>query len=344
MHFTGQLFLHYGYPIMFAWVLLEQLGIPLPSTPILLTAGTLTATHQMKIGWIVLAVITASAISDSIWFRLGSRYGSSVTHWICKFSFEAATCVRRTEDMLMKNGPTGLLLAKFIPGLNTMAAPLAGQSKMRYRTFLLYDIAGTFMWVTSIVIVGRFFGDAIRRNNGLLHWMGRSAFVLVLLVIAGILIYKFLRQRAFLQTIRTLRIEPGELKAMIDRGEFFEWSTVYGELKGRTFEALNRSIASGKDTVIKIDVQGAEKVRERTGGDGVYIFLLPPSLEALEQRLIERGTEDPGSLRERHDLAVAEIALKDTYDHQVVNDDAKRAAREIESIIAAARLGQGDRS
>ena len=139
-------------------------------------------------------------------------------------------------------------------------------------------------------------------------------------------------------------VDEPAFRAMIDRGEFFEWSTVYGELKGRTFEALNRSIASGKDTVIKIDVQGAEKVRERTGGDGVYIFLLPPSLEALEQRLIERGTEDPGSLRERHDLAVAEIALKDTYDHQVVNDDAKRAAREIESIIAAARLGQGDRS
>lgn len=139
-------------------------------------------------------------------------------------------------------------------------------------------------------------------------------------------------------------VDEPTFRAMIDRGEFFEWSIVYGELKGRTFEALNKSIASGKDTVIKIDVQGAEKVRERTGGDGIYIFLLPPSLEALEQRLIERGTEDPGSLRERHDLAVAEIALKDTYDHQVVNDDAKRAAQEIESIIAAARLGQGERS
>jgi guanylate kinase len=139
-------------------------------------------------------------------------------------------------------------------------------------------------------------------------------------------------------------VDEPTFRAMIDRGEFFEWSTVYGELKGRTFEALNKSIASGKDTVIKIDVQGAEKVRERTGGDGVYIFLLPPSLEALEQRLIERGTEDPGSLRERHDLAVAEIALKDTYDHQVVNDDAKRAAQEIESIIAAARAGKGGRT
>lgn len=219
MHFSAQLFLHYGYPIVFGWVMLEQLGIPLPSTPILLTAGALTATHQMRIVWVVLAVLIASAISDSIWFRLGGRYGHTVTRWICKFSFQAATCVRRTEDMLIKNGAAGLLLAKFIPGLNTMAAPLAGQSRMRYRTFLMYDLAGTFMWVTSIVVVGRFFGDAIRRNSGLLHWMGRSAFLLVLLVVAGILIYKFVRQRSFLRAIRTLRIEPGELKAMMDRGD-----------------------------------------------------------------------------------------------------------------------------
>lgn len=219
MHVTAQLFLHYGYLIVFGWIMLEQLGIPLPSTPILLTAGTLTATHHMRIVWVVLAVLVASAISDSVWFRLGGRYGNIVTHWICKFSFEAATCVRRTEDMLIKNGPAGLLMAKFIPGLNTMAAPLAGQSKMRYRTFLTYDLAGTFMWATSIVIVGRFFGDAIRRNQSLLHWLGRSAFVLVLLVVAGILIYKYVRQRSFLRTIQTLRIEPDELKAMMDRGD-----------------------------------------------------------------------------------------------------------------------------
>jgi guanylate kinase len=128
---------------------------------------------------------------------------------------------------------------------------------------------------------------------------------------------------------------------MTDRGEFFEWSTVYGELKGRTFETVNRSIASGKDTVIKIDVQGAEKVRARTGGDGIYFFLLPPSLDALEERLIERGTEDATSLRARRERAVAELALKDTYDHQVVNDDARRAAQEIEAIIQAARANRG---
>jgi guanylate kinase len=132
-------------------------------------------------------------------------------------------------------------------------------------------------------------------------------------------------------------VDEPVFRAMIDRDEFFEWSTVYGELKGRTYDAVNRAIASGKDTVIKIDVQGAEKVRRRVGDDAIYIYLLPPSAEALEQRLIDRATEDPASLRARQELAVAELAVKDTYDHQVVNDDARRAALEIEAIIQAAR-------
>lgn len=132
-------------------------------------------------------------------------------------------------------------------------------------------------------------------------------------------------------------VDEPTFRAMIDRGEFFEWSTVYGELKGRTYESVNKAIASGKDTVIKIDVQGAEKVRRRIGAAGTYIYLLPPSVEALEQRLIERATEDPASLRTRQERSVAELALKDTYDHQVVNDDPKRAAHEIEAIIQAAR-------
>jgi guanylate kinase len=132
-------------------------------------------------------------------------------------------------------------------------------------------------------------------------------------------------------------VDEPTFRAMIDRDEFFEWSVVYGELKGRTYETVNRAIASGKDTVIKIDVQGAEKVRSRIGNGGIYIYLLPPSIEALQRRLIERATEDPASLQARQELAVAELARKDTYDHQVVNDDAGRAAREIDEIIKAAR-------
>lgn len=219
MHSTVEAFLHYGYLIVFGWVLIEQLGVPIPSTPILVTAGTLTATHHMQIEWIILAVMGGSLIADSIWFRLGGHYGSAVTRWICKFSLEAASCVRKTEDILTRHGSYALLLAKFVPGLNTMAAPLAGQSKMRYRKFLYYDMAGTFLWAATFVLAGRFFGEAIRRNESVLQWMSRSAFGLVVLVVVGIFIFKLIRQRAFLRRIRTLRIEPEELKAMMDRGD-----------------------------------------------------------------------------------------------------------------------------
>ncbi|MGB8478203.1 MAG: VTT domain-containing protein [Acidobacteriaceae bacterium] len=219
MHFTVQFFLEYSYWILFVWVLAEQLGVPLPSTPIILTAGAFTATHHMGIGTIMLAVMSGCALADSIWFRLGGRFGSPVTRWICKFSLKTASCVRKTEDILTRHGPVALLFAKFIPGLNTMAAPLAGQSKMKYRVFLMYDMAGAFLWAASLVLIGRFFGDVIRRNEAILHWLNRSAIVLVILVVIGILFGRLIRQQQFLRKIRTLRIEPAELKAMMDRGD-----------------------------------------------------------------------------------------------------------------------------
>ncbi|MHB8302109.1 MAG: VTT domain-containing protein [Acidobacteriaceae bacterium] len=219
MHATIELFLHHGYLLVFLWVMLEQLGVPLPSTPILLVAGTLTATHEMSIPRVLVAIMMGAAVGDSAWFYLGGRYGREVTRWICKFSMETASCVRKTADMLVKYGPISLLIAKFIPGLNTMAAPLAGQSKLSYWTFLLYDTAGTLLWAISFVLAGRFFGDAVRRNGMLLHWLGRSAVVLVVLVVVGLFVLRVVRQQLFLRRIRTLRIEPGELMAKLDRGE-----------------------------------------------------------------------------------------------------------------------------
>jgi len=134
-------------------------------------------------------------------------------------------------------------------------------------------------------------------------------------------------------------VDEPTFRAMIGRGEFFEWSTVYGELKGRSFESVNEAIASGRDTVVKIDVQGAAKIRERIGDEAIYIFLLPPSEATLERRLVTRGTEDAASLTVRRERVAAELAVKDTYDHQVVNDDARRAAREILEIIESDREG-----
>ena len=212
-------FLHYGYWVLFFWVLLEQLGLPLPSTPILLTAGTLSATHVLGLAGILVTVLVSSLLADSVWFSLGRQYGNTVTRWICKFSLEAASCVRRTEDMIATRGAGALVIAKFVPGLNLMAAPLAGQSRMEYRFFLLYDTAGTLLWGSSFVLLGRFFGDALRRNQNALSWAEHFALAAFLLVLVALLAGKIWRQQSFLRRVRAMRVDPVDLKAMLDRGE-----------------------------------------------------------------------------------------------------------------------------
>ncbi len=212
-------FLHYGYWVLFFWVLLEQLGLPLPSTPMLLTAGTLSATHVLGLAGILVTVLVSSLLADSVWFSLGRQYGNTVTRWICKFSLEAASCVRRTEDMISARGAGALVIAKFVPGLNLMAAPLAGQSQMEYRFFLLYDTAGTLLWGSSFVLLGRFFGDALRRNQNALRWAEHFALAAFLFVLLALLVGKIWRQQSFLRRVRAMRVDPGDLKAMLDRGE-----------------------------------------------------------------------------------------------------------------------------
>jgi membrane protein DedA with SNARE-associated domain/rhodanese-related sulfurtransferase len=211
-------FIHYGYVVLFVWVLAEQLGMPIPSAPLLITAGTLTATHKLNLVLAVVAVLVASLISDSIWYQLGKRFGGRVVRMVCRLSMESSTCVRRTEDYFTKHGPSALLLAKFIPGLGTVAAPIAGQTSMQYRTFVAYDSAGILLWCLGYMLVGRFFGDVLKKNPGVLAWVGHSAVALFVLAVLAMLAHRVYRQQAFLKQVRTSRLEPEELKRMLDSG------------------------------------------------------------------------------------------------------------------------------
>jgi membrane protein DedA with SNARE-associated domain len=90
-------FIKYGYWVIFAWVLTEQLGVPIPSTPLLLTAGTLTATHQLRLPFVLAVALSASLIADTTWYVFGKRYGSAMVRLMCRLSFESTACVRKTE-------------------------------------------------------------------------------------------------------------------------------------------------------------------------------------------------------------------------------------------------------
>jgi membrane protein DedA with SNARE-associated domain/rhodanese-related sulfurtransferase len=212
-------FVHYAYLLIFLWVLVEQVGVPIPSIPVLLTAGTLSATHRVSFLGITFAMLAACLVADSIWFSLGRRFGNSVLKLLCRLSFEASTCVSKTEGYFTRRGAVTLLFAKFVPGLSTVAAPIAGQTGMSYPRFLAWDLAGSLIWGETFILAGRFFGDLAKKSVPFFQWLGHFAIYIFVLMVLGFLAHRIWKQRKFLQQVRELRLEPSELKAMLDEAE-----------------------------------------------------------------------------------------------------------------------------
>ncbi|HTV13346.1 MAG TPA: VTT domain-containing protein [Acidobacteriaceae bacterium] len=212
-------FVRYAYLLIFLWVLTEQLGIPVPSTPVLLMAGTLTATHKIHLELVVMAALVGSLIADSVWYVFGQKYGAVVVRLVCKLSFESSACVRKTEGYFTRRGAAALLVAKFIPGLGSVAAPIAGQIGMGYGKFLLFDAGGILLWVLSVTLGGRFFGDLLKRNAHIFSLAGHFFGVIFVLLFVAFLGYRMLQRRAFLKSVRMARVEPRDLKRMMDNGQ-----------------------------------------------------------------------------------------------------------------------------
>ena len=212
-------FVHYAYLIIFLWVLVEQIGIPIPSVPVLLTAGTLSATHRVSFIGITIAMLLSCIIADTLWFSLGRRYGNSVLKLLCRLSFEASTCVSKTEGYFTRRGAVTLLFAKFVPGLSTVAAPIAGQTGMSYGRFLAWDMAGSLIWGETFILAGRFFGDLAKKSAPFFAWLGHFAIFIFAAMVLGFLAHRIWKQRKFLQQVREMRLEPSELKQMLDAAE-----------------------------------------------------------------------------------------------------------------------------
>jgi len=207
-----EFFVIHAYIILFFWVLIEQAGLPVPSIPLLLTAGTLSATHRLSAPMALVTVLAACLLSDSFWYGLGRRYGSRVLRLLCKMS----TCVNKTENYFNRRGAVTLLFAKFVPGLSTVAAPIAGQSGMSYARFAAYDLCGSLIWSLSFILAGRFFGDIAKRSQSFFGFLSHFAALVFLLMVVGFFLWRVIKQRRFMAQVRELRLEPDVLKAMID--------------------------------------------------------------------------------------------------------------------------------
>jgi membrane protein DedA with SNARE-associated domain/rhodanese-related sulfurtransferase len=219
MALPTHILLTYGYLLLFAWVLVEQVGVPLPATPILLAAGALSAESQLSFPLALLAGVCASLSADTSWFFVGRKYGHHVLRLLCKMSFEPTICVRRTQDSFGRRRQVTLMIAKFVPGLATLAPPVAGQNGMGYLEFLLYDGIGATAWVGTLLFLGRLFGDALKRDPSLLNWAGRFSGALLLLGVIGFFAVRVVRRRMVIKDLAAARVEPVELKRQLDAGE-----------------------------------------------------------------------------------------------------------------------------
>jgi guanylate kinase len=125
-----------------------------------------------------------------------------------------------------------------------------------------------------------------------------------------------------------------EFRAGIASGRFIEWAEVYGRLYGTPRAPLEAALAEGRWVLLNLDPQGARSLRER-GEPGLYIFLLPPSLEVLEARLRRRGTDDEATIRRRLAQAAREMEQAPLYDATIVNDDLAHAVEQVKKVALA---------
>jgi len=211
--------LRHGYSLLFAWVLLEQAGLPIPSSPLLLAAGALAGTQHMNLALVISLGVLAAVTSDVLWYEVGRIEGVRVLRFLCRITLEPDSCVRRTQMRFGKRGANVLLFSKFIPGLNAMSAPLSGIIRMDRRRFLAYDASGAFLWVFSFAVTGYVFSGELERVAKSLEYFGAWVFLLAVLAFGGYIGWKYENRQRFLRKLRIDRITPEELKEKIDSGE-----------------------------------------------------------------------------------------------------------------------------
>ena len=214
-----QFVVRHGYMLVVAWVFVEQAGLPIPSSPLLLAAGALAGTHRMNLGLAVAFATIACVASDSMWYCLGRWNGVRVLQLLCRISLEPDSCVRRTQVSFGRSGARVLLIAKFVPGLNAMAAPLSGVIKTGWRRFLLFDFAGSLLWATAFTLAGYVFSDQLELVAAKAAYLGEWLLVLLLGAFASYIGWKFHKRQSFLRKLRIARITPEELKGKIDARE-----------------------------------------------------------------------------------------------------------------------------
>jgi membrane protein DedA with SNARE-associated domain len=210
---------HYGYALLFLWVLAEQGALPVPSAPLLIAAGTLIRTGRMNAATAIACCAAGALLADGVWFYFGRKRGKSVLRFLCRVSLSPDSCVKKTEQSFLKYGLNTLLVAKFVPGLNAVAAPLAGDSGIGVARFIAFDTLGILLWCGSYLGVGYLFAGELELALSYIRQLGSGMLILVAGLFGAWILWKFIERRRFLKKLEIARITPEELRHRMDSGE-----------------------------------------------------------------------------------------------------------------------------
>jgi membrane protein DedA with SNARE-associated domain len=209
----------HGYLLLFCWILAEQGALPIPSVPLLIAAGALIRTGALHAGPAIACCLGGAVAADLVWFHFGRTRGKRVLRFLCRVSLEPDSCVRQTERAFLKHGLNTLLVAKFVPGLNAVAAPLAGDSGVGIPRFLAVDSLGIVVWSGAYMSLGYIFSNQIEEALGYAQRFGSGVLILLGGLLAAWILWKFVQRRRFLKKLQVARITPEELRDRMDAGE-----------------------------------------------------------------------------------------------------------------------------
>ena len=208
----------HGQSVIFLLVFLDQLGLPLPTGPLLFALGALAGSDRLEPVSALLVAMLASVCADYVWYRLGRWKGATILGWLCRAALEPDSCVSRTHQLFTRYGVKSLLVAKLVPGFDTVAPPIAGMTGVRAVPFLLWSGAGALVWLLAFGGLGFAFSDRLEDLAGTANRFGGT----VLLVLAGLTVvyvaWKIFRRQRLLRSLRTARITVDELHQLILAG------------------------------------------------------------------------------------------------------------------------------
>lgn len=281
MDTTVQFLTQHGMITLFLIVLAEQIGLPIPALPVLIAAGALVGTGQMNFAMAAGVSILAALLGDQIWFELGRRRGRQVLGWLCQISFEPLSCVRRTETFFARHGVRSLIVAKFIPGLSTIAPPLAGIMGLRLSHYLLYNGIGVLLWVGSGIGLGMAFSNQLELALTMAANLGPTVTLTFIGTVIGYIAYKAMHRARVERLVPRLtawqlaeKIAAGQAPLIIDlrpHGDREEVPGIPGSLAISLDEILAKphELPRDRDLVLycacprdATSVQGAWKLRE----------------------------------------------------------------------------------